>query len=46
LLLFGAGIGAVFLALQRGQWRVALAVGGIFVIGAVYLGAVIRGRPL
>ena len=45
LLLLGVGIAGVFLALQRANWRLALASGGILVLAAVYLCAARRGRP-
>lgn len=46
LILLGAGIRGIFLALQRGDWRLALASGGIFVLAAIYWCAARRGRPL
>jgi hypothetical protein len=46
LLLLGAGVVGVFLALQRAHWRLALASGGVFILTTIYLCAARRGRPL
>ena len=46
VVLMGAGIGGVLLALYRGDWRVLLASAGIGSLAALYLYAATRGRPL
>jgi hypothetical protein len=45
-LLFGAGVVGVFLALHRGNWRVALTSAGALILAAIYLRAARRGNPL
>ena len=46
LVLLGAGLIGVFMAVQRADWRLALASVGVFVLAAIYLFAIWRGRPL
>jgi hypothetical protein len=45
-LLFAAGIVGAVLALQRADWRLALASAGVFAMALVYLRAAKRGKPL
>jgi hypothetical protein len=46
LLLLGAGIVGLVLAVQRAHWRLALVSGGIFIVAAIYVCAAKRARPL
>jgi hypothetical protein len=45
-LMLAAGVGGIFLAVERAHWRLALASFGILAIAAVYLLAAKRGAPL
>ena len=44
--LLAAGLVGLFLALDRADWRIALGSVGVLVIGAIYLLAAKRGKPL
>jgi len=46
VVLLAAGLVGLFLATDRGDWRVALGSAGVLVIGAIYLFAAKRGKPL
>ena len=46
LVLMGAGIGGMLLAIYRGDWRILVASAGIAGLAALYLSAARRGRPL
>jgi hypothetical protein len=46
LLLLGAGIAGLVLAVREAQWRLGLASGGILVLAIIYVYATRRGRPL
>ena len=44
--LLGAGLAALVLAVDRADWKVALAGIGVLALGTVYLLAAKRGRPI
>jgi hypothetical protein len=46
LLLVGAGIVGMLLAIYRGDWRILFASAGISILAALYVSAARRGRPL
>jgi hypothetical protein len=46
LLLVGASIVGMLLAIYRADWRILLASAGISVLAALYVSAARRGRPL
>lgn len=46
MLLLAAGLGGIYLAVDRAHWRLALASLGVLVIAALYVVAAKRGRPL
>jgi len=46
LLLLGAAIAALYLAVQSGHWQLALASAAITVLAGLYYYAARRGRPL
>jgi hypothetical protein len=46
VLLLGAGVVGLFLALREAHWRLGLASGGILVLASVFFWAARRGRAL
>jgi len=46
MLVLAAGLGGIYLGVDRADWRLALASLGILIIAALYFLAAKRGRPL
>ena len=46
VVILAAGLVGLFLAVSHSDWRIALGSLGVLVIGAVYLLAARRGKPL